>query len=110
MQYRTFPKISDLPISILGFGCMRLPVVDGDPARIDEARAARLLHEAIEGGVNYVDTAYPYHGGQSEPFVGRALKDGYRGRVQLATRSGASRRTPLTSTCSTPSPANAGKP
>ena len=86
MRYRTFPKISGLPLSILGFGCMRLPVLDGDPAHIDEARATRLLHEAIEGGVNYVDTAYPYHGGQSEPFVGRALKDGYRRRVRLATK------------------------
>ncbi len=86
MKYRTFPGIPDLPISILGFGCMRLPVLGGDPARIDEPRSTRLLREAIEGGVNYVDTAYPYHGGQSEPFVGRALKDGYRRRVQIATK------------------------
>ena len=86
MQYRTLPKIPALPLSILSFGCMRLPVLDGDPARIDEARATRLLHGAIEGGVNYVDTAYPYHGGQSEPFLGRALKGGYRRRVQLATK------------------------
>ena len=86
MRYRSFPGIPDLPISVLGFGCMRLPVVDGNPARIDDARATRLLREAIDGGLNYVDTAYPYHDGQSEPFVGRALKDGYRKRVQLATK------------------------
>ncbi|MGA9752717.1 MAG: aldo/keto reductase [Acidobacteriota bacterium] len=86
MRFRTFPKIPGLPISILGFGCMRLPVLDGDAAHIDEEAATRLLHGAIEGGVNYVDTAYPYHGGESEPFVGRALRGGYRGRVQLATK------------------------
>jgi predicted aldo/keto reductase-like oxidoreductase len=86
VQYRSFPKIPGLPISILGFGCMRLPVQDGDPARIDEARATRLLREAIDAGVNYLDTAYPYHGGQSEPFVSRALGDGYRRLVQVATK------------------------
>jgi len=86
MRYRNFPKIPGLPVSILSFGCMRLPVLNDDPARIDEALATRLLHEAIEAGVNYLDTAYPYHGGESEPFVGRALKHGYRARVQLATK------------------------
>ncbi len=86
MRFRTFPKIPGLPISILGFGCMRLPVLDGEAARIDEEAATKLLHAAIEEGVNYVDTAYPYHGGESEPFVGRALRGGYRGRVQLATK------------------------
>ena len=86
MRFRTFPKIPGLPISILGFGCMRLPVLDGDAARIDEEAATKLLHAAIEEGVNYVDTAYPYHGGESEPFLGRALRGGYRGRVQLATK------------------------
>lgn len=86
MRYRTFPKIPGLPVSVLGFGCMRLPVAGGDPARIDEARATRLLRDAVEAGVNYVDTAYPYHGGQSEAFVGRALRDGHRRRVQLATK------------------------
>ena len=86
MRYRTFPKIPDLPISILGFGCMRLPVLDGDLSRIDEPRATRLLRDAIDAGVNYLDTAYPYHGGESERFLGRALRDGYRRRVQLATK------------------------
>jgi predicted aldo/keto reductase-like oxidoreductase len=86
MRYRTFPRIPGLDISVLGFGCMRLPVLDGDMKRIDEAAAQAMLRRAIDGGVNYVDTAYPYHGGASEPFVGRALKGGYRDKVQVATK------------------------
>ncbi len=86
MKYRTFPRIPGEEISVLGFGCMRLPVVGGDMTRIDERLAQPMLRQAIAAGVNYVDTAYPYHGGQSELFVGRALKDGYRAKVQLATK------------------------
>jgi hypothetical protein len=86
MQYRSFPKIPGLAISILGFGCMRLPTIGGDTARIEEDAATRLVRAAIDAGVNYLDTAHPYHGGQSEPFVGRALKNGYRAKVQVATK------------------------
>lgn len=86
MLYRTFPRIPAEPISLLGFGCMRLPVLDGDPKRIDEPAAAALLRRAIDCGVTYVDTAWPYHGGESEGFTGRALRDGYRQRVRLATK------------------------
>ena len=87
MRYRTFPRIPGVEVSVLGFGAMRLPVLDGDNARIDEQSARSLLRQAIDAGVNYVDTAYPYHGGQSEPFVGRALGGGYRERVHLATKA-----------------------
>lgn len=86
MQYRVLPKHPDVSLSVLGLGCMRLPILDKDPARIDEERAARLVRQAVEGGVNYIDTAYPYHGGASEPFVGRVLKGGLRNRVHLATK------------------------
>ena len=86
MQFRTFPRLPDVPVSVLGFGCMRLPVLDGDPMRIDEPAAAALVRRAIDAGVNYVDTAWPYHGGESEPFVGRVLQGGYRERVRLATK------------------------
>jgi hypothetical protein len=82
MLYRTMPKNGDR-LSILGYGCMRLPTVDG---RIDEPRATRQLRHAIDSGVNYIDTAWPYHGGAGEPFVGRALADGYREKVKLATK------------------------
>lgn len=91
MLYRTLGR-SGPEVSILGFGCMRLPVLDGRHDHIDAPQAAAMLHEAIERGVNYVDTAYPYHGsshtepGTSELFVGEALQGGYRDRVLLATK------------------------
>ncbi len=92
MLKRVFGK-TGLELSILGFGCMRLPVLNpADPTTIDQETATAMLRRAIGRGVNYVDTAWPYHGtgrtepGQSEPFVGRALAGGYREKVHLATK------------------------
>ena len=86
MLYRTMPKIHE-ELSILGMGCMRLPLTDkDDPKSIDEPQSIEMIRYAIDHGVNYIDTAYPYHGGESEPFVGRALKDGYREKVYLASK------------------------
>lgn len=82
MLYRRMPKNGD-ELSILGFGCMRLPLKDG---KIDESRAIDQIRYAIDQGVNYVDTAWPYHGGESEILLGKALADGYRNRVKLATK------------------------
>lgn len=83
MLYRKMPKNGD-ELSILGFGCMRLPMKED--GSIDEERATRQVRYAIDHGVNYVDTAWPYHMEQSEPFLGRALADGYREKVKLATK------------------------
>jgi len=83
MLYRKNPKNGD-ELSILGFGCMRLPVKED--GTIDEERATKQVRYAIDHGVNYVDTAWPYHMEQSEPFLGRALAGGYREKVKLATK------------------------
>ncbi|MGB9940235.1 aldo/keto reductase [Methanosarcina sp.] len=83
MLYRKMPQKGD-ELSLLGFGCMRLAMKEN--GKIDEERATRQVRYAIDHGVNYIDTAWPYHMGESEPFLGRALAGGYREKVKLATK------------------------
>ena len=82
MLYRKVPKNGD-ELSALGFGCMRLPQKG---SRIDEEEATKQIRYAIDNGINYFDTAVPYHMGASEPFLGRALSGGYREKVKIATK------------------------
>lgn len=79
-------KMENLGIetSLLGFGCMRFPVTA--EGKIDKPEAERMLDKAIAAGVNYIDTAYPYHNGDSEPFVGRVLEKYDRNSFYLATK------------------------
>jgi len=83
MQYRVM-KQAGIGLSVLGFGCMRLPV-DASGA-IDEKPAREMIRHAVDSGINYFDTAYVYHNGESEPFLGRALSGGYREKVHIATK------------------------
>ena len=83
MEYSTLDKLG-VRVSRLGFGCMRFPQTpDG---KIDEVEAEKMLDTAIQAGVTYIDTAYPYHNGDSEPFVGRVLKKYDRDSFYLATK------------------------
>lgn len=82
MLYRVVPKTQE-KLPILGFGCMRFLEKNG---AIDEELSLPLLRYAIDNGVTYLDTAWMYHHGQSESFVGRVLTNGYREKVQLATK------------------------
>jgi predicted aldo/keto reductase-like oxidoreductase len=88
MQYRKFKSIG-WEVSALGYGCMRLPSTDGmsSSGNIDVSLAVRMIRQAIEGGVNYVDSAYVYHRGQSEVVLGKALADGWRDKVKVATKA-----------------------
>jgi len=80
--YRTVPKTGDR-LSILGFGCMRFP---SKKRGIDEERTIQQIRHAIDSGVNYFDTAPAYHFGKSEQILGRALLNGYRDKVKIATK------------------------
>lgn len=82
MQYRKIEKNGD-EISALGYGAMRLPTKNG---RIDKEKAKKQIYYAIDQGVNIIDTAYPYHGGGSESFLGEILTDGYREKVKIMTK------------------------
>ena len=83
MEMRSFDKLG-IRTSLLGFGCMRFPV--DAQGKINEPEAERMIDRAIAAGVNYIDTAYPYHNGDSEPFVGKVLKKYDRGSFYLATK------------------------
>jgi len=82
MQYREIKKTGE-KISALGFGAMRLPTKNGI---IDKEKAKKQIYYAINNGVNFIDTAFPYHGGASESFLGEILSENYRNKIKLSTK------------------------
>ena len=85
MQYRKFGSL-DWEVSALGFGCMRLPSRKFSLMGVNEEEAIKIIRSGIDQGINYVDTAWPYHMGESEKVLGLALKDGYREKVKLVSK------------------------
>ncbi|MGD0915395.1 MAG: aldo/keto reductase [Thermodesulfobacteriota bacterium] len=87
MKYRRFGTL-DWEVSVLGFGVMRLPSIDEDPAKTNEAESTKMIRYAIDHGVNYLDLGYPYDMRQHERLtrlVSQALQDGYRKKIKIAT-------------------------
>ena len=85
MRYREFGK-TGIQLSSLAFGTMRLPTLNNVNENINESEAVKMIRYGIDNGINYIDTAYMYHGGNSETVVGKALKDGYREKVYIADK------------------------
>jgi predicted aldo/keto reductase-like oxidoreductase len=85
MKYRQMGSL-DWQVSALGFGCMRLPTRRFNRLRADTRESIRIIRHGIDLGINYIDTAWFYHMGDSERIVGQALQDGYRERVHLVTK------------------------
>lgn len=85
MEYRLMERLEERP-SLLGFGCMRLPTVPDSNGVVDEAKTKEMIGRAINAGVTYFDTAYPYHSGQSEKVLGRVMKNWDRKQYLLATK------------------------
>lgn len=85
MQYRKMGSL-DWEVSALGFGCMRLPSRKFSLMGADFEESKRIIRYGIDRGINYIDTAWPYHLGESEKFLGEILKDGYREKVKLVTK------------------------
>ena len=85
MKYRKMGSLG-WEVSALGFGCMRLPPRRINRLRADTDESVRIIRHGIDLGINYLDTAYVYHLGDSEKILGIALKDGYRERVKLVTK------------------------
>ena len=85
MQYRKMGSL-DWEVSALGFGCMRLPSRRFSLMGADFEESKRIIRYGIDRGINYIDTAWPYHLGESEKFLGEILKDGYREKVKLVTK------------------------
>jgi len=81
-----YKKFQDKMLSALGFGTMRLPLLDGDPKHIDEKATAEMIDYAIKNGVNYFDTAWGYHNGESEKTIGKLLHNYPRESFYLATK------------------------
>ncbi len=85
MDYR-YPSTLSREVSLLGFGCMRFPKVSPDTPDIDVTKATEMVRLAYESGVNYFDTAYIYHGGTSEQFIGSVLRSYPRDSYMLASK------------------------
>ena len=81
-----YKKFQDIELSALGMGTMRLPLIGKNEAEIDEAASAEMVEYAIRHGVNYFDTAWGYHSGNSELVMGKILSEYPRDSFYLATK------------------------